>query len=49
MKLTRQYKCPNCKHSISITSAEFIRGIAMTSCGDCGKNSFAMDEVLLNE
>ncbi|MFA4955937.1 MAG: hypothetical protein WC556_03065 [Candidatus Methanoperedens sp.] len=45
---TRQYKCPNCKHSISIAMADFIRGIAMTSCVDCGRNAFAIDEVLLN-
>jgi len=45
---TRQYKCPNCKHSISIAITDFIRGIAMTSCGDCGRNAFAIDEVLLN-
>ncbi|HEX7575981.1 MAG TPA: hypothetical protein VF360_06330 [Candidatus Methanoperedens sp.] len=49
MKSTQQYKCPNCKHSISIAMGEFIRGIAMTSCGDCGRNSFAIDEVLLNK
>ncbi|MCZ7401329.1 MAG: hypothetical protein O8C61_03820 [Candidatus Methanoperedens sp.] len=45
---TRQYKCPNCKHSISIAMADFIRGIAMTSCSDCGRNAFAIDEVLLS-
>ncbi len=44
----RQYKCPNCKQAISITSADFIKGIAMTSCGDCGRNAFAIDEVPLN-
>ncbi len=48
MTLTRQYKCPNCKQVISITSADFIKGIAMASCGDCGRNAFAIDEVLLN-
>ncbi|MFZ3384154.1 MAG: hypothetical protein WA144_09535 [Candidatus Methanoperedens sp.] len=47
MTATRQYKCPNCKHSILIATADFIRGIAMTSCGDCGRNAFAIDEVLL--
>lgn len=44
----RQYKCPNCKHSILITNADFIKGIAMASCGDCGSNAFAIDEVILN-
>jgi len=48
MKSARQYKCPDCKHLISITSADFIKGIAMASCGDCGRNAFAIDEVLLN-
>jgi len=48
MKSIRQYKCPNCKHAISITSADFIRGIALASCGDCGRNGFAIDDVLLN-
>ena len=48
MKPTQNYKCPNCKHSISITSADFIRGIAMTSCGECGRNAFAFEEILLN-
>jgi len=49
MTTTRQYKCPACKHSILIKSADFIRGIAMTSCGDCGRNAFAIADVLLNE
>ncbi|MCZ7358158.1 MAG: hypothetical protein O8C65_14655 [Candidatus Methanoperedens sp.] len=48
MKSTQQYKCPNCMQVISITSADFIRGIALASCGDCGRNAFAIDEVLLN-
>ncbi len=48
MTSPRQYKCPNCKHAIPITSADFIKGIAMASCGDCGRNAFAIDEVLLN-
>ncbi|HEX7627640.1 MAG TPA: hypothetical protein VF354_01790 [Candidatus Methanoperedens sp.] len=48
MKSNRHYKCPNCKHSISVAKGEFIRGIAMTSCGDCGRNAFAIDEGLLN-
>ena len=48
MTSSRQYKCPDCKHAILITSADFIKGIAMASCIDCGKNAFAIDEVLLN-
>ena len=44
----QQYKCPTCKHAISITRAEFIKGIAMTSCGDCGSNAFAIEDVVLN-
>ncbi len=44
----QQYKCPTCKHAISITRAEFIKGIAMTSCGDCGSNAFAIEDVPLN-
>ena len=43
MTSARQYKCPDCKHSISITSADFIIGIAMASCGGCGKNAFAIE------
>jgi predicted SprT family Zn-dependent metalloprotease len=39
-----QYKCPTCKHAITITSADFVKGIAMTSCGDCGRNVFAIEE-----
>ncbi len=42
-----QYKCPNCKHVISVTRADFIKGIAVTSCGDCGTNAFAYEESLL--
>ncbi len=45
---TRQYKCPACKHEISITSADFIKGVAMTSCGDCGRDAFTIEEILLN-
>jgi DNA-directed RNA polymerase subunit RPC12/RpoP len=45
---TMQYKCPTCKHAIAIPSADFIKGIAMTSCGDCGRNAFAIEDVLLN-
>jgi DNA-directed RNA polymerase subunit RPC12/RpoP len=46
MTLFRQYKCPTCKQEISITRAEFIKGIAMTSCGDCSSNGVTMDDVL---
>ena len=42
---TMHYKCPTCKHAIAIASADFIRGIAMTSCGDCGRNAFAIEDV----
>jgi len=45
---TRQYKCPTCKHAIAIMSADFINGIAMTSCGDCGRNAFAIEDFILN-
>ncbi|MDO8726889.1 MAG: hypothetical protein Q7J35_12540 [Candidatus Methanoperedens sp.] len=48
MTSARLYKCPNCKHAISITGADFIKGIAMASCGDCGMNAFAIEEILLN-
>jgi transcription elongation factor Elf1 len=41
----QQYKCPTCKHAISITRAEFIKGIAMISCGDCGSNACAIEDV----
>ena len=43
---TMQYKCPTCKHAIAIPSADFIKGIAMTSCGDCGSNGVAIDDVI---
>ncbi|SNQ62842.1 hypothetical protein [Candidatus Methanoperedens nitratireducens] len=43
----RQYKCPNCKHMISISNADFIKGIAMASCGGCGRDAFAIEEALL--
>jgi transcription elongation factor Elf1 len=45
MKPTRQYKCPTCKHEIVITSTDFIKGIAMASCGDCGMNAFAIEDM----
>jgi transcription elongation factor Elf1 len=48
MTSIRQYKCPTCKHAITITSADFIKGIAMTSCDDCGRNAFAIEDFLLN-
>jgi DNA-directed RNA polymerase subunit RPC12/RpoP len=41
---TMQYKCPTCKHGISITKADFINGFAVTSCGDCGRNAFAIED-----
>jgi Zn finger protein HypA/HybF involved in hydrogenase expression len=47
-RTVQKYKCPTCKHAISIKRAEFIKGIAMTSCGDCGSNAFAIEDVLLN-
>jgi len=45
-RAVQQYKCPTCKHAISIKRAEFIKGIAMTSCGDCGSNGVAIDDVM---
>ena len=45
-RAVQQYKCPTCKHAISIEKAEFIKGIAMTSCGDCGSNGVAIDDVM---
>jgi len=45
MTSTKQYKCPTCKHAITITSADFFKGIAMTSCGDCGRNAFAIEDL----
>ncbi len=47
MNSPRQYKCPNCKHVIFVARADFIKGIAVTSCGDCGKDAFAIEEALL--
>ncbi|VVB88823.1 Uncharacterised protein [uncultured archaeon] len=47
MTCARQYKCPNCKHTIQIASADFIKGIAMASCGGCGRDAFAIEETLL--
>ncbi|MCZ7401611.1 MAG: hypothetical protein O8C61_05260 [Candidatus Methanoperedens sp.] len=47
MNSNKQYKCPNCKHSIKIKSMDFIMGIAMMSCVDCGSGAFAVDENML--
>ncbi len=47
MKFTRQYKCPNCKHVLLVRDADFIQGIAVVSCRDCGRDAFAIDEVTL--
>ncbi len=47
MIFTRQYKCPNCKHVLFVRDADFIRGIAVVSCMDCGREAFAIDEVIL--
>jgi transcription elongation factor Elf1 len=44
--LSQQFKCPHCKHAIILTSADFIKGIAMTSCGDCGRDAFAIELLL---
>jgi ssDNA-binding Zn-finger/Zn-ribbon topoisomerase 1 len=41
------YKCPNCKHLIQLRNADFIKGIAMVSCMDCGRGAFAIEETLL--
>lgn len=45
----KQYKCPTCKKEISITNADFIKGIALASCSDCGRNAFAVEDLLLIE
>ncbi len=45
-RTVQQYKCPACKHVISIKRAEFIKGIAMTSCCDCGSNGVAIDDAI---
>lgn len=47
MNPVKQYKCPKCKHAIPLTNADFIKGVAMVSCGDCGRNAFAIEETLL--
>jgi ssDNA-binding Zn-finger/Zn-ribbon topoisomerase 1 len=46
MKDGTRYKCPNCKHIISLRNADFIKGIAMVSCVDCGKQAFTFEETL---
>ncbi len=38
------YKCPNCKHLIQLRNADFIKGIAMVSCMDCGRGAFAIED-----
>ncbi len=38
------YKCPNCKHLIQLRNADFIKGVAMVSCVDCGRGSFAIED-----
>jgi len=42
-----RYKCPKCKHIISLRNADFIKGIAVVSCSDCGRGAFAIEETLL--
>lgn len=44
----KHYKCPNCKHEILLTSAEFIQGMAVASCADCGRDAFAIEEMFLD-
>ncbi len=43
------YKCPNCKHLIQLRNADFIKGIAMVSCVDCGRGAFTIEETLLGD
>lgn len=40
-------KCPNCKNIIQLKNSDFIKGIAMVSCADCGKQAFTIEETLL--
>ena len=47
MKGGKRYKCPNCKNTIPLRTADFIKGIAMVSCMDCGRDAFAIEETLL--
>jgi len=44
---SKEYRCPNCKHAIPVTSADFIKGIALVSCMDCGSDAFTIEEALL--
>jgi len=44
----KKYKCPNCKHTILLTSAEFIEGMAVASCADCGRGTVAIEEIFLD-
>jgi DNA-directed RNA polymerase subunit RPC12/RpoP len=41
----KQNKCPHCKHEILLTRAEFIEGIAVASCADCGRDGIAIEEL----
>lgn len=41
------YKCPNCKHVVLLTGAEFIEGIAAASYADCGRDGIALEEMFL--
>jgi transcription elongation factor Elf1 len=43
----KQYKCPKCKHKMPVDKADFIKGVAMVSCGKCGTGSFTLEETLL--
>ena len=43
----KQYVCPDCKQSITLRSADFIKGIAMVSCIDCGRGAFTIEDNLL--
>jgi transcription elongation factor Elf1 len=47
MRSDKRYKCPNCKNTIPLRTADFIKGIAMVSCMDCGRDAFAIEETLL--
>ncbi|MFA4957042.1 MAG: hypothetical protein WC556_08750 [Candidatus Methanoperedens sp.] len=42
-----RYKCPKCKHLIPLKNADFIKGVAMVSCMDCGRGAFAIEETQL--
>jgi DNA-directed RNA polymerase subunit RPC12/RpoP len=44
----KHYKCPNCKHEILLTSSEFIQGMAVASCADCGRGAVAIEEMFLD-